>query len=445
MLNATTVDVRLGCRLSGVVHSDAVLSSTTFLCASDTIELNVTARYIIDASYDGEIMTGTGSIDTAHGREASSVFNESLAGANYMDDPNESFDKQNLSLSATFANGELIPGISPQAPPPAGSGDDRLMAFSYFPCVTDNTSNSVPFYPPPEYNPDDYTLLQRQIDGVIANGHYPNGPDLSYFSEWHAYNSMEPPFSPSNKLLLCCGRGPVNCDEPDLNHGYATATFAERQRIQAAHKRYLLGSLYYMANDARSPNYTRYAIGRWGLCADEYKDSGFWPPQIYVRISNRLQGDYIMTQNNITNPRVKPDSVSMAAWEFDQHTMARYAVPDPNNASRLIAMNEGYMRASLPPDAQHPGGEENWYDVPFSVMVPKRGQANNLLVPVAISASSIAYSSTRIESMFSDLGTAAGVAAALALRTGNAVQDSNITLVQEILVNKYKQKIHGPP
>jgi len=267
----------------------------------------------------------------------------------------------------------------------------------------------------------------------------------------------------ATKLLLCCGRGPVNCDQPDLNAGYASATYTERLDIQEAHKRYLLGSLYYMANDPRVPSYTRNAIGRWGLCKDEYVEFGNWPPQIYVRISNRLRGSVLLTQNNIANPRNKPDSVSMGCWEFDQHTMSRRAVKDPKNSSRLITLNEGYMRHDIaapflpcsdPTSQCAKQAAGNWYDVPFGVIVPQRGQASNLLVPVAISSTSIAYSSTRIEGMFMDLGTAAGVAAGLAIKAGvnngsgscpkMALQDTQVSAVQNILVTKYGQRIHGP-
>lgn len=287
----------------------------------------------------------------------------------------------------------------------------------------------------------------------------------------------------------------MNCDEPGLNSGWATANHSERLRIAAAHKSYLLGSLYYMANDPRVPNYTRYAIGRWGLCADEYVDFGNWPPQLYIRISNRLRGEVLLTQNTLANPRSKPDGVSMGCWEFDQHTESRHAVADPHNASQVVARNEGYFRNDLSSphlpcsdpraDCSAAG---NWYDVPFGVMLPKRGQvrsigsvvfvgacplrpcgrlqASNLLVPVAISSTSVAYSSTRIEGMFMDLGTAAGVAAALALESTKAaretrslgeplgvsggtclatpLQDTNVTLVQDVLVNVYKQRVHGP-
>ncbi len=180
----------------------------------------------------------------------------------------------------------------------------------------------------------------------------------------------------------------------------------------------------------------------------------------------------MLTQNTLAGPRSKPDGVSVGCWEFDQHTMSRHAVPHLHNASRLVALNEGYMRHELTPPfraCHEPGARcqggpacpDNWYDVPFAAMLPKRGQAANLLVPVAISATSIAYSSTRIEGMYVDLGTAAGVAAALALAAGPQsasaadtgaasacpyapLQDTNVTDVQRVLVDTYQQRIHGP-
>ncbi len=208
------------------------------------------------------------------------------------------------------------------------------------------------------------------------------------------------------------------------------------------------------SNDPSVNNYTRYAIGRWGVCSDEYVAAGHFPPQLYVRISNRLRGVALLTQNNISSPQSRPDSVAVGHWSFDQHTESRRAVRDPRNASRWLAANEGYMRQSF--------GGGDWYDLPFAVMLPQRGQADNLLVSVAISATSVAYSSTRIEQMFVDAGAAAGVAAALAVEAqgqagasqggrsacaglGHALQDTNVTEVQRVLVSAYGQRIHGPP
>lgn len=461
--NYSSITVTVGCYLVEVSHDtndNSCLSGAVFLCNNETEQLIINATVFIDASYDGDIMVQSGTVEYTNGREGSDVYNESLAGVQLQNEENENFAAQNLTINAYLPNGQLLPGITSAPLLPIGTGDNRLMAFSYFPCVTDDVNNSVPYPMPPNYNPDDFALLQRQIEGVMANGKYPNGPDLGYFSEFDAFDSN----SSSPKLLLCCGVGPVNCDQPDLNQGWAVANNSERIRIEALHKYYLLGSLYYMANDPRVPNYTRYSIGRWGLCKDEFVTNSYWPPQIYVRISNRLKGQFLITQNNIANPRNKPEGVSMGCWEFDQHTMSRHAVPNPKNNSEFIALNEGYMRYELTepfrscthPEAQCTA-EGNWYDVPFTATVPQTGQASNLLVPVAISSTSIAYSSTRIEGMYMDLGTAAGVAASLILQDQKTrkvngtsmcptttVQQVNITNIQNILVNTYHQRIHGP-
>jgi hypothetical protein len=136
MVNATQgLTVRLGCRLTAVARGATAgcLSTATFLCEGDTQVVTVAASIFVDATYDGEAMVAAGGIDYVSGREGSAEFNESLAGFNLLDDPNESFDKQNLTVSATFANGTLLPRVQGGPLPALGTGDDRLMAFSYFP------------------------------------------------------------------------------------------------------------------------------------------------------------------------------------------------------------------------------------------------------------------------------------------------------------------------
>ena len=443
MIDATAnLTLSLGCRLLSVEKDAAAcLTAATFLCADRPQPLAVSARVFIDASYDGDAMVAAGATH-AHGREGAGEFNESLAGVIVTGDPNESFG--GLGIDPHWPDGSLLPGISAEPLPPRGTADDRLMAFSYFICGSPLAEGrAIPWARPAGYNASDFELLRRVIARYVElNRTF----ELSDFTEWQAYSI---PNKNRTKILMCCGRAPVNMDQPDLNFGWATATYEQRRAMEAAHRYYLLGSLYFMATDPAVNNYTRYAVGRWGSCADEYVATGNFPPQIYVRISNRLRGEALLTQNNINAPQLKPDSVAVGDWTFDQHTESRRAVPDPTNASRWITINEGYMRQSFSPGV--------WYDVPFAVMLPRRGEANNLAVSVAISATSIAYSSTRIEQMFVDLGAAAGVAAALALEAagqagagacaglGRALQDTNVTAVQEVLVGVYGQRIHGPP
>lgn len=456
-----SISTSTGCHVVSVNKTGECISQATFIC-NDTITKTIQASYVIDASYDGDIMTMAGDIDYVYGREPRSKFNESLAGESLLDETIESFDKQGLSISPYFDNGTLLPYISPDPLQPVGTGDDRCMAYQYFACVSDTVGNRVPFDPPKGYNPDDFILLLRTIEGLVDSGKYPNGPPLGYFGGIQCYNGIVQKTTGNRDCLFCCGDGPVDADQPDLARGWPAANYSRRLEMAEDHRYYLEGLLHFLANDPRVPNGTRASASSYGYCKDEYADYGNWPPQLYVRSSNRLQGMSLLTQNNIVDPRIKPDGVAMGCWEFDQHTMSRRVTTDKKDPTKKVVTNEGFFRNALGADSlscDHPKADcsnsNNWYDVPFGTMAPKRGQASNLLVPVVISATSVAYASTRIENMFMDMGSAAGVAVAQLLDGGaaakpgqcptKAVQDTNITAVQEVLVNVYQQRIHGPP
>lgn len=462
----SSINVSTGCRVVAVAKDAACIGQVDFLCADDALPVAITATYVIDASYDGDVMTMAGGIDYTSGREARSEHNESLAGVSDQDWKEESFDKQNLTVSPFFDNGTLLPYIDAEALAPIGSADDKLMAFEFFVCLSPTEGNQVPFYPPTDYNPDDFTLLLRQTLAYTKN-HEGVGPPLGFFGDVMYYDKINEVKTGNRDALLCCGTGPVDSDQPDLNHGWASANHSRRLEIAQAHRYYTQGSLYFMATDPRVPAATRSSAQGYGYCKDEYAEHGHFPPQLYVRISNRLQGEALLTQNNIVHPQAKPDAVAMGCWSFDQHTVSRHAVPDPKDPSKKVVANEGFFRAGLGtasldcdlPDVDCEAIDEalgNWYDVPFGTMSPKRGQASNLLVPVVISATSVAYASTRIENMFMDLGSAAGVAVASLLELGKssggelggcptiAVQDTNVTEVQRVLTTVYGQQIHGP-
>jgi hypothetical protein len=334
LAETANLTLSLGCRLRSVDRAGACLTAAHFLCANDTVPVTATARVFIDASYDGDAMVAAG-VSHAHGREAAADFNESLAGVLLHNDTNESFE--DLDIDPFWPDGSLLAGISAAPLPPLGSADDRLMAFSYFICGSPlDEGHALPWPQPAGYNASDFELLRRVIARYVERN---RTFELTDFTEWQAYAT------PPNvtKILMCCGRAPVNMDQPDLNYGWATATYEERRAMEAAHRYYLLGSLYFMSNDASINAYTRYAIGRWGVCDDEYTAAGHFPPQIYVRISNRLRGETILTQNNINRPQSRPDAVAVGNWEFDQHTESRRVVRDARNASRQIVVNEGYM------------------------------------------------------------------------------------------------------
>jgi hypothetical protein len=296
--SSSTIDTSLGCH---VVHvelptKDGCIGQVDFSCDDDKSHqhqqntlLKIKASYIIDASYDGDIMVMAG-VDHTSGREPRSKYNESLAGVQIKEWSNlESFARQNISINPFGKNGKLLKYISPDPLQPAGSGDDKLMAFQYFACLSTTPGNRVPFYPPKGYNPDDFKLLLRQTQAAMNHGgKYAKGPPLSYFGDVQCYDPVVQNITGNRDCCFCCGSAPVNTDQPGLNQGWASSDYETRQEIADQYKYYLQGSLYFMANDPRMPEFTRMDTRRYGYCKDEYKDFNNFPPQLYVRISNRV-------------------------------------------------------------------------------------------------------------------------------------------------------------
>jgi hypothetical protein len=172
------------------------------------------------------------------------------------------------------------------------------------------------------------------------------------------------------------------------------------------HKKYTQGFFYFLANDPRVPPQVRNEMNRWGLCAQEFTDSNHWPRQLYIREDRRMLGEYVMVQKDLQTDLTKPDPIGMGSYNSDSHNVER--IVDPNGFVR----NEGDMQVAVKP-----------YQIPYRIIVPKRAEAANLLVPVAFSASHVAYSSVRMEPQYMILGQAAGVAAKMAIDGERPVQD----------------------
>ena len=461
MLKQANVTLATGCTITGGSRSstnslmiESIYSDCTVGGGSSNITFTTTA-VMIDASYDGDIVRLVDGISYASGRESNTAFMEPMAGIVWAQDPSEETFSHLYNISAYDDEGNLLPGIEIGTLPEPGSADDRLMAFQHRVCVTTDANNQVAFTAPPDYNRTRYALLQKVLDALVHQGTYPTGPPASYFG-------LSGPYSPEagpGKTIVCCGAGAVMSDEPNLNRGWANASIQDRNIMWYNHYEYLAGMLYYLTNDPAVPSSTRASFRTFGLCKDEWSDTtpAHWPPQLYVRVSNRLQGDYILTQRNMLSPQSKPEaSVSVALWELDSHITSRWAIPNPlGSEPKYVPFNEGFYRHS--PNISVPvntscgsanggcGAQEEWYDVPYEVMLPKFTEAHNLLVPVAISASYVAYTSARIETMFMDLGAAAGVSARLSIASNNTpVQQVPIANIQSILINEYQQRIKGP-
>ena len=422
LANASVAKVATDCRLLAATYAGGRVTSLSLLCEAAP----VTAAVIIDASYDGEVMAACGgAVAYTAGREAVATYNESLAGARAPGWVGVSGPRHVDALKADGSLLKFVANLSALAPP--GEADDALMAFQHRMCISAD-ADRVPWPAPPGYDAGDFELIKRAL--------YASNNDTNFFTAMPP--SALPGYpGPKKKYCLCCGISVGASDQPMLNAGWASASWERKQEIIADHKYFELGTFFFLANDPAVPATVRAKFSAYGLCADEFQAFGHMPPQLYIRISNRLVGDYVMTQNNIAGPRAKPDSIAVGDWSLDEHMTGKYAVPVGGGKYEVTL--EGNFWPSLP-------NGSNWYDVPFAIMVPKRGTGTNLLVPVALSASAVAYSSTRIENMFMSVGAAAGVAAKQ-LVDGDAatVQDVDVSSVQAILTGTFQQRIHGPP
>jgi hypothetical protein len=210
--------------------------------------------------------------------------------------------------------------------------------------------------------------------------------------------------------------GPFSTDYLGASWAYPNASYEMRKHIEQAHRDYTAGLLYFLANDAQVPAGTRDEMNQWGLCKDEFTDSGNWPFQLYVREARRMVGEFVMTQKDLQTDLTKPDAIGMGSYNSDSHNVDRIVDSDG------FVRNEGNMEVPVKP-----------YQIPYRIMLPKRGEAVNLLVPVGFSASHVAYSSVRMEPQYMILGQAAGEAAAMAVRGKCAVQEIDTSALLETL------------
>ncbi len=373
MLRDAKVTVRLGLALHedrGVRKSGASLDALQFEDGT-TLE----ARFFIDASYEGDLLAGA-SVRHTIGRESADQYGESWAGVRTYP------DKHHVKLSPLDANGKLLPEISPKPLATPGTGDSLVMAYNFRLCMTNDAKNRVPLPKPPGYDPGRYALLAR----LLQHQPKPHLASVTKFSE-----------IPNSKFDLN-NEGFFSTDYVGGSSRYPTASYAERTRLWQQHYLYQAGFLYFLANDPTVPGEVREQIADIGLCKDEFTESNYWPTQIYVREARRMQGVYTMTQRDVTVDLDKDDSIGMGSYAADSHNMQRVML-EPN----LLEL-EGGMFEHVEP-----------YAMPYRSILPRPEDATNLLVPVCLSASHVAFCTVRMEPQWMILGEAAGVAVAQAV------------------------------
>jgi hypothetical protein len=387
MLNEVRVPVYLQQRLTSVRQA-----------ATRLVELvaeggkTFRARVFIDATYEGDLMAKAGVSYTA-GREANAKYGETLNGIR-PETPKHQFA---LPVDSYVRPGDpasgLLPFIQPGEGGVPGEGDHRLQAYNYRLCFTTNAANRKPVTRPRDYNPNDYELLARYLEALVAAGRTPRLEEL-----WN------PIWMPNHKTDIN-NNGGFSTDFIGMNWDYPEADAAGRDRIRKSHEDYIRGFITFLATSPRVPENLRAEMQTWGMAADEFGDTGGWPHQLYIREARRMVSDVVMTEKHCRGQEVVADAVGLAAYNMDSHNCQRIA-------RQGHAENEGDVQ--VPPMKPYP--------ISYRAIVPKADECANLLVPVCLSSSHIAYGSIRMEPVFMILGQSAATAAALAIDAGVPVQ-----------------------
>ncbi|GAA5147805.1 FAD-dependent oxidoreductase [Prosthecobacter algae] len=376
-------------------------------------------RMFVDATYEGDLMAAA-KVSYIVGRESRAQYGEALAGYYPMpirprtvevmesDCPNiggtgpSYIHGTPIAISGLDKAGKPIFGVyeAPKLEP--GSADNRTQSYNFRICVTQRPDIKVPFPKPATYDPAKYELLLRLIQafpgvrfgrlfhlGAVANGKY----DLN-------------------------AQGFFSTDYPGANTAYPDGDAATRAQIWQDHVDFIQGMLWFLGHDERVPQSLRDQCNSWGLCKDEFADNQCWPYALYVREGRRMIGEYVMVQKDLQNDIFKEDTVGMGSFVIDCHIVQR------------ILAKDGTVRD----EGSFPDAPALPYQIAYRSLTPKRAECENLLVPVCLSASHIAYCSLRMEPVYMALGQASGLAAVMAIQGQTSVQAIDVKALQAKLL-----------
>ncbi|KAA5545347.1 FAD-dependent oxidoreductase [Roseiconus nitratireducens] len=384
-------------RDDGVILENGSIDSIRMLSGA-----SYRGKVFLDATYEGDLMAAAG-VPYHVGRESADQYGEQWNGVQTGVLHHE-HHFGNLPPISPYNDPDdptsgVLPRISTDPPGDKGSADHRVQAYCFRMCLTDHPENRVAFTKPDGYDASQYELLAR-----------------IYQAGWDAtFRKFDP--IPNHKTDTN-NHGPMSTDNIGFNYDYPEASYARRREILREHETYQKGWLYFICTDPRVPEDVRNEMNRWGLAGDEFLDNGNWPHQLYVREARRMIGQFVMTENELRKRRPTPGSVGMGSYSIDSHNVQRYITPEGS------VQNEGDIGVST----------HGPYEIAFASLVPRRDDCKNLLVPVCVSSSHIAFGSIRMEPVFMILGQSAATAAVHAIEDGVAVQDVSYEKLRERLI-----------
>ena len=357
--------------------------------------VTIKADQFIDCTYEGDLMAASG-VSYRVGREDNSEYGETWDGFQILHG-HQFPDGIDPFVVPGDPDSGLLWGISEAKEIAKGTGDTCVQAYNYRICLTEDPDNMIPIEKPDNYDPAKYELLIRLLEAAPQ--------------QWFIWSRM-----PNHKTDIN-NRGAFSSDMIGMNHSYPEASWDERDEIIKAHKDYTLGLLYFYMTDPRIPENIQNEIRRWGLPKDEYVRTDHWTHQLYIREARRLVGEYVATQADCEGKTEITDGIGFAAYGMDSHNCQRIVV---EKDGKLMVKNEGNVEIGV----AHP------YPVSYRSLTPKREECTNLLVPVCLSATHIAYGSIRMEPVFMGMGQTCGLAAAMAGK--GSVQEIDVKKIQDI-------------
>lgn len=368
----------------------------------------VCGRAFVDGSYEGLLLKLAG-VRNTWGREANTTYNESTAGrlpppdvpdAGFPDGQRTAQLPRGISPYTDDSNTTLVAGVWGGEVAAPGAGDDRVGSYDWRLTLTDNVSNMVPIPPPDNYDPAEFELLRRAL-GRGFGMHVPSfntAPGRK--SDWKMFGTFG--------------------EHPNFQWSYPNGTWQQQQSVVAEFKRYALALIHFSRTDPAVPQTVRDQMNALGLCKDEYNRSAHWMPQLYVRTALRMVGSTILTQKDVTGTEWHPvaDGIGVASYTVDVPGPVQTIVWEHDGQAEVI--NEGALKAPYFCDPSRAP-----FALPYSAMVPRQGDVTNLIVPVALSASHIAFNAIRMEPTWMVLGMSAGVAAAMLTESHDGVQNGS--------------------
>ncbi|MDR2037527.1 MAG: FAD-dependent oxidoreductase [Bacteroidales bacterium] len=362
----------------------------------------IKARMFIDCTYEGDLMAKAG-VPYATGREDNKEYNETINGVQLMHGHQFPDGIDPYVIPGNPESG-LVWGVTGNILEPNGTGDKKIQAYNYRICLTSDPANLVPISRPEGYDSTMYELLVRLIKAQ---------PDKKSLNDYFIWSRM-----PNNKTDIN-NRNGFSTDMIGANYDYPDGSYEVREKIIKDHEIYTKGLLYFFGHDPRVPQEIRTEMLKWGYPKDEYVEYGHWSPQLYIREARRMIGAYVMTQANCQGKEVVEDGIGMAAYTMDSHNCQRLVINGQ-------VKNEGNVEV----------GGFGPYPIAYRSITPKQEDCRNLLVPVCLSSTHIAFGSIRMEPVFMVLAQSSAVAASMAIDGKKDVQHIDVKKLQNTLIEK---------